>query len=372
MNQQRKVLGVFPSQLLLKMIDNQEIIASKENIQPASIDLSISQEIYRMRGTFLPQTSEKIADIVKKECLYKTNLDYPLEKNGVYLVKLNEKLNLSAENFAISSSKSSTGRVDLQTRLLVDGYPRFDRTPVGYQGDLWLQIIPKSFLIKLNTGDKLNQIRLFNSPSILSYEEIEKIYVEHKLFFNENNIFIDSTKQIINQEGHKLVMSIDLCGSHSHNIIGYKSLNIDQVLDFSKINHYKAEDFFEPIYAPNDKKLLLDKESFYIFYTKELIRIPRNFSAEMMAYDISSGEFRSHYAGFFDPGFGYGEKGEINGRRAVLEVRSFDHNFIVRDHQPICQMVFEQLIEPSEYVYGTKHGSHYSDQDGPKLSKHFK
>ncbi len=371
MEENKKNLGVFPSQMIEKMIETGEIVASAKNIQPASIDLSISEEIYRIKGTFLPQKGEKIREVIKNECVYKADLSHPLERNGVYLIKLNETLALLKDKFALASSKSSTGRTDLQTRLLVDGYSRFDMVPSGYSGELWLQVIPKSFLIKLAPGERLNQIRIFNCQARIGWEEMEEVYDTNKLLFDKESNFIETKDKITKEEGNKLVMNIDLEGEGEGGIIGYKNLSYDQVLDFSKIGYYKAEDFFEPIYANKNRTILLEKEAFYIFCTKEAIRIPRNFSGEMIAYDISSGEFRSHYAGFFDPGFGYGENGEIKGRRAVLEVRSFDNNFIFRDGQPICQMSFEKLIEPADFIYSEKIGSHYANQSGPKLSKHF-
>jgi dCTP deaminase len=371
MEESKKNLGVFPSQMIAEMIASGEVVANKDNIQPASIDLSISEEIYRMKGTFLPRKGEKIRDVIEKECIYTADLKNPLERNGVYLIRLNEKLALSEEKFALASSKSSTGRVDLQTRLLVDGYSRFDMVPSGYKGELWLQVIPKSFLVKLTPGLNLNQIRLYNCQARIGWQQMEEIYETNKLLFDGNSNFIETKDKITKEIGDKLIMNIDLEGEGEGSIVGYKNISKDQVLDFSKIGYYKAEDFFEPIYTPKDKSLLLEKESFYIFCTKEAIRIPRDFSGEMIAYDISSGEFRSHYAGFFDPGFGYGENGEIKGRRAVLEVRSFDNNFIFRDGQPICQMGFEKLIEPADFIYSEKIGSHYANQSGPKLSKHF-
>ena len=358
--------------MIRQMIDSGEVIADKENIQPASIDLTISDEAYRMKGTFLPRKGEKIRDVIDTECIYKADLGNPLERNGVYLIRLNEKLKLPKEKFALASSKSSTGRVDLQTRLLVDGYSRFDMVPSGYAGELWLQVIPKSFLIKLEAGERLNQIRLYNCQARIGWEQMEEIYETNKLLFDKDSNFIETKDKITKEEGNKLVMNIDLEGEGEGSIVGYKNISKDQVLDFGKIGFYESEDFFEPIYATSDRSLLLEKESFYIFCTKEAIRIPADFSGEMIAYDISSGEFRSHYAGFFDPGFGYGENGEVKGRRAVLEVRSFDNNFIFRDGQPICQMGFEKLIEPADFIYSEKIGSHYADQSGPKLSKHFK
>ena len=366
-------IGAFPSQFIRKMLASGEIRnADRNNLQPASIDLSISEEGYRMKGAFLPRKNESVRDIIKTESLYKIDLNNPLEKNGIYLIKLNESLNLSENIFAFSSSKSSTGRVDLQTRLIIDNYSRFDSVPFGYRGELWLQIIPKSFLIKLNSGDKLNQIRFFNGEAKLDYNEIKEAYFKYKLLFDEDlNIVNPDEKSVIDNSG-SIVMSIDLDGGKSDKIIGYKNLLIDSVLDFSKKNYYNPADFFEPIYSPKNGKLILEKESFYIFSTKERIRIPGDFASEMIAYDIYNGEFRSHYAGFFDPGFGYGKNGEIKGRQAVLEIRSYENNFIFRDNQPICRMNFEKLIEPADFIYGEEIGSHYAKQKGPKLSKHFR
>lgn len=366
-------VGALPAQYIRQMLATKEIINCDENnIQPASVDLSISNEGYRMSGTFLPKKSETIRDIIKSEAIYKINLDNPLEKNGVYLIRLNEKLNLAKEKFAFSSSKSSIGRIDLQTRLVINGYSKFDGVPCGYKGELWLQIIPKSFLVKLNIGDKLNQIRFFNGEAKVNNDEIKTVYEKYKLIFDKSQNFIPAERELTKNDRNNVVMTIELIGDGKDNIIGYKNLFVDQVIDLAKINYYDFENFFEPIYSPKNGKLVLEKDSFYIFYTKEFIRIPKEFSSEMVAYDISNGEFRSHYAGFFDPGFGYGKNGELNGRQAVLEVRSYDSNFVFRDGQPICQMSFENLVEPAEFIYGQEIGSNYVNQNGPKLSKYFK
>ena len=358
MTENKNKTGVLPAQYIRRMFTDGEILNYDEkNIQPASIDLSISEEGYRMKGTFLPKKSESIRDIIKSESIYRINLDNPLEKNGVYLIRLNEKLNLPKEKFAFSSSKSSIGRIDLQTRLVVDGYSRFDGVPCEYNGELWLQIIPKSFLVKLNFGDKLNQIRFFNGEAKVSNSKIREVYEKYQLLLDESQNFIPAEEELTKNNKNNVVMTIELNGKGNNQIIGYKNLLVDQVLDLSKINYYDLNDFFEPINSPKNDKLTLQKDSFYIFYTKEFIRIPKEFSSEMLAYDTSNGEFRSHYAGFFDPGFGYGKNGELKGRQAVLEVRSYDSNFVFRDGQPICQMSFENLIEPAEFVYGQEIGS---------------
>ncbi len=365
--------GVLPSQYIEEMIAAGEILnAEKTSVQPASIDLSISEEGYRMKGTFLPRKNESVRDIIKWGALYRMNFDNPLEKNGVYLIRLNEKLNLPPDVFAFSYPKSSTGRVDLQARIIVDNYSRFDSIPAGYRGELWLEVVPRSFLVKLNFGDKLNQIRFFNGEAGISRDEMCKIYTEYRLFFDENSNFIPMEEKLERNSRCSVVMSINLDGGEADKVIGYKNLLVDQVLDFSKRNHYNPEDFFKPIYPPKDGKLALERGSFYIFSTKEFIRVPVEFAAEMAAYDISSGEFRSHYAGFFDPGFGYGKDGSIKGRQAVLEIRCHDNGFILRDGQSICRMDFERLVEPASFSYGEEIGSHYADQSGPKLSKHFR
>lgn len=358
----------LPSQELLKMMANGQVNAREDFLQPASIDLSITDEIYRVKGTSLPQPGESVAAMVKRELLYAADLKRPLEKNAIYFIKLAEKLKLDPTVFALASSKSSTGRLDLQTRLVVDGYARFDRVPWGYRGDLWLQIIPKSFLIKLNVGDRLNQIRFF-ANAFPAQTDLSVMQTTNRVLFDQNN------REILQDRAdaaeNAVVMNIDLAGDGVGSVIGYKALRNDEVVDFRKVNYYDARYFFEPIYANADQSLLLEKESFYIFCTKEQISVPRAWAAEMAAYDIYSGEFRSHYAGFFDPGFGYGAQGEIMGRQAVLEVRSFDNNLIVRDGQPICKMVFEKLTDAAEIYYGEKIGSHYASQSGPQLSKHF-
>lgn len=366
--------GALPSQCIRKMIANEEIQnASKKNIQPASIDLTVSNEGYRMKGTFLPRKNETVRDIIKSESLYQINLNNPLEKNGVYFVRLNEKLNLLSNIFALSSPKSSIGRVDLQARLVIDKCSRFDNIPPNYKGEIWLQVIPKSFLIKLNFGDKLNQIRFFNGEAGLDHGQFEKSYNKYRFLFDESLNFMPLKSELEKNNGNSIAMSIDLDSAKKNSIVGYKNLLVDQVLDLSKRNYYNPEDFFEPIYASKDGKLILEKGSFYIFSTKEFIRVPKEFAAEMAAYDISNGEFRSHYAGFFDPGFGYGDGGQIKGRQAVLELRSYDSNFIFRDGQPICKISYEKLTDTPDFVYGGEEaGSHYADQSGPKLSKHFR
>ena len=372
-------IGAIPSQKIRKMIEKNYIKnADEKNIQPASLDLTISDEAYQMKGTFLPRLGEKIQDIVKNGISRKVDLSRPLEKNKIYWIKLKEELNLPKEFFAVSSNKSSTGRINIQARLLADGVPRFDRIHSRYcknsnfyKGSLWLEIIPRSFSVKLTLSDKLNQLRFFNNCSHLSIQELKNAYLKYQLLFGKDGNFIQGKEVKIRDDDATLILTVDLLNNKK--IIGYKAISSDKILEFNKIKYYSPKDFFKPIYAPKAGYLILEKNEFYIFSTKEFVRVPSCLAAEMIAYDISNGEFRSHYAGFFDPGFGYGKSGEVKGTSAVLEVRAYDNSFILRDGQPICKMVYDKLSEPPDLIYGEKNlGSHYAFQKGPKLSKHFK
>ncbi len=360
-------LGAFPSQIIREMIENGSIgNADKKRIQPASLDLTISGEIYKMKGIFLPRKGETIRQLLSAGTLFPTDLGKPLECFGVYLVRLNEKLNLPEHIFARANNKSSSGRINLQARLMADGVPQFDNIPRGYKGELWLMISPQSFSVNLREGDALNQIRFFNFDTRLTKEEYNAIYEPCGLLYDKYGKMVAKTEVDFNDG---ITMTVDL----EQPTVGYKCASSStKVLDFNRYDHDPLE-YFEPIHKPQNGHIVLRRSEFYILSTKESIRIPNNFAVEMIAYDTSKGEFRSHYAGFFDPGWGYGKSGEKNGDPAVLEVFTYDNDFILRDGQPICKMVYEKLSTPSELIYGSEEaGSHYFGQKGPRLSKHFK
>lgn len=375
----KQKIGAIPSQKIREMIREGYVKnADEKNIQPASLDLTITNEAYRMKGTFLPRLGETIRDIIKKGVICSVDLTQPLERDGIYWIKLKEELNLPQGIYAFSSNKSSTGRINLQIRLLADYVPRFDRIHPRYknsdfyQGSLWLEVIPRSFLVKLNSGDHLSQLRFFNSYSRLSSSELKNIYSKYQLFFNEDGYSIPEKEVRIRDDDATLIMTVNL-NIGDGKIVGYKAIHSNNVLEYQREGCYQPEEFFEPIFTPQDGQLVLKRGEFYLLSAKEFIRVPPQFATEMVAYDISSGEFRTHYAGFFDPGFGYGKEGEVKGTPAVLELRSFDNDFIIRDGQPICKMVYDRLSEPSDLVYGEDRlGSHYATQRGPRLSKHFK
>lgn len=321
-----------------------------------------------MKGIYLPKKGEKISEIIKEGALFQTDLDKPLECDGVYVIRLNEVMNLSSQTFALTNNKSSTGRVNLQVRLLADGVSQFDKIPRGYKGNLWVLVSPRSFAIKLSPGDSLNQIRFFDVDSRLSEKEHKALHKKYNLFYDKSGKPIPSDSVEFDNQGG-LTMTVDL----DQELVGYKCIpSAGKVLDFNKFS-YDPLEFFEQIKRPRDGAIVLQRNHFYILSTKEFVRVPKEYALEMIAYDPSKGEFRSHYAGFIDPGWGYGKDGKTKGTPLVLEIFTNDNDFVLRDRQPICKVVYETLIEDPELVYGSEEtGSHYHTQRGPRLSKHFK
>ncbi len=342
--------------------------AGEQHLQPSSLDLTLSPEIYRLRGTLLPRRGESVRELLKDAVLFPTSLDHPLELFGIYLVRLDQTLALPPQIAAVTNNKSSSGRINLQTRLLVDGTARFDTVPSGYHGELWLEIIPKSFPVKLSPGERLNQMRFATADSRLTSHEHFALLDRSELLCDLNGNALKADMSLVDHDG--IAMSVDLT---SEDIVGYKcSPTACRVLDYARRDLDPLE-FFEPIQRPKNRQYVLKQGDFYIFVTKEGLRVPGNYAVEMEAYDPSKGEFRSHYAGFFDPGFGHGLNGEVRGTPAVLEIFTHDSDFILRDGQPICKMTYSRLASPATTLYGDPRlASNYYKQQGPRLSKHFK
>lgn len=363
-------LGAFPSQYIRTLLEEGAVIgASQTNIQPSSLDLTLSEEAYRMPGIFLPRPGESIRDIIKTGGGEPWDLSKPLPLRGVFFVRLRESLKLpSTVIFAYANNKSSTGRINLQTRLICDGVSQFDKVPRGYTGELWLVISPRSFNIQVHPGAALNQLRFFNSDTRLNYTDHLALYEYFTLLYNPDHSPISRDEVHFDLHGG-VTMSVNL----DQDIIGYSATqNPNVTLDISRFDH-DPQEFFRPLHRPENGRLMLLRDEFYILSTIEQIAVPPEFSVEMVAYDPSKGEFRSHYAGFFDPGFGFGEKGEVKGTTAVLEVYPHDNDFFLRHGQPICKMVYERLATFPELIYGTANlKSNYQSQSGPRLSKYFK
>lgn len=358
--------GAIPYQLILEMmqagyIENADEVA----VQPSSLDLTLTDEVYRLRGSYLPRPGERVLDIANHGSLYHTTLDLPLEVGGVYNIKLQESLALPPGIRAASSNKSSSGRIDLRSRLLADGVPRFDSIPAGYHGSLWLEVVPKSFPVRLYPGDRVNQMRFFHGEARLSGLEHRMAYDRYRLLRDSQGEVIQPTDEVV-RDG--VTMTINL---QHHGVIGWRALRgAVNVLDTHVFDH-DPRDFFEPILHPRNGELIIRPGTFYILATKEKIIVPAVFAVEMANYDPSKGEFRSHFAGFFDPGWGVRPNDADCGTVAVLEVEAYGQEFVLRDGQPICLMVYERLLAPPEKAYGTPLASHYEDQNGPRLAKWF-
>ncbi len=379
--------GILPYQHLENLICEGTIQADltieKHQIQPASLDLRLGTKAYRLRGSFFPENSEVRSELKLRD-LYEAGLlmyDFDLsngailEKGHVYLVPLMERLKLPKSLRGRTNPKSSTGRLDIFTRVITDLNFGFDDIRPGYKGPLYLEIVSRSFTINVKTGMSLTQLRLMDERSTLTDDEIFDLHEKDCLLYDFDPQTGDyqkvQRKKLRINEG--LFLRVDLHGPpfpSGNPIVGYRAKRNSQVIDLSMIGYYPPLDYWEPIPMGLNTSLLLEPEEFYILASKEKIRIPAGYSAEMVAYDAACGELRTHYAGFFDPGFGYGN-GEIAGTPIVLEVRPHDVPFLVRHGQTFFKVVYEKMLETPSQVYGTALGSSYHQQ-GLTLSKHFK
>lgn len=370
--------GALPYQTILKMIQAGFISgADEKNVRPASLDVSLSSEIYKVEGIFQPRVGETVRDVLKKIKKEKFSLDKPLQREQMYIARLNETLALPSSVFAFCNPKSTSGRLDVHVRLIADGVPRYDAvTPGGYKGELWVSLVPKTFPVKMYEGLSLNQLRFFNGDARLNELEIEIAMKQHKLIWSiqKDKPFAYNELKIKDGDG-SIILTLDLEAKNPGKILGYEGVTTEGVvgvsdaLDLSKIKHYDAKKFFKPVKMKGDY-VYLKKGAFYILSTNEAVRVPPNLACEMVSMDERSGEFRSHYAGFIDPGWGWGKKGEGKGRALTLEVRPFE-DLIVRHGQAIGKIKFEHMTEVPELVYDET-TSNYIVQNGPKLSKQFK
>ena len=368
-----KKTGAIPIQIIRDMIRGGFIQnASEKNLQPSSLDLGISDEgeIYRVSSTFTPRTGEPVIEAAKRLAdIEPHNIEIPLELDVTYLVRLNETLALPSSVYAYTNPKSTSGRNDIHVRMLADGMQRFDSAGTrGYKGSLWALITTHSCRTRIYTGNTLLQMRFFNGDTRFSQEEeIEIAYQQHQLLFDEDGKFIEYPRIKIKDQDGSLILTVNL----SADLVGYRCEKTQKVLDFAR-NDHDPKDFFTPIYRPKDGRLRLRKGDFYIFFTKECPRVPPSFAAEMTPVDVRAGEYRSHYAGFIDPGWGHGRDGSVKGQSLVLEVRPYEDNLVLEDGKPVCKLVYERMTEEPDLVYGEGGlGSHYFRQFGPRLSKHF-
>lgn len=363
----KKGCGALPFQHILKLISQGHILnVNTDNVKPSSLDLSLSTEIYEVEGIFHPKPTEKVKDILSHIKHKKHSIKKPLVVGKVYLARLTEKLNLPNTVYAYCNPKSTTGRLDLHVRLLADNISRYDSIPEkGYKGELWVSIVPKTFNVKLYEGVCLNQIRFFTADTRLSDYELGLAVEEFGLLWRNDGRRYLFEEFLIKDNDNSIILTIDL----AQKISGYVAKTTKKVIDLKNIKYYSWKDFFTPI-SNKGKYVKLQKDKFYILSTAESVRIPPCLASEMTPIDDRSGEFRSHYAGFLDPGWGWGSKGDGKGRPFTLEVRPFE-DIIVRDRQPFAKIKFEKLIEDPDQVYDAI-SSNYTVQSGPKLAKQFK
>jgi dCTP deaminase len=358
--------GLLPRASVAALIARGAIAAERviepSQIQPASLDLRLAKEAYRLRASFLPGRTSSVRDRLASLSAERMSLEGEgavLEKGIVYLAPLCERLALPETLTGAANPKSSTGRLDIFVRLIVDGGAAFDEAPAGYHGPLWVEMSPRSFSVRVREGTRLNQLRLRDGAGARGALSDETLKARHAAA-----ALVDGPLDV--RDG--LVVHVGLAHPGG-GLVGFRAIKSGSVIDVDRPGAYAAEDFWEPIRA-RAGRLILDPDEFYILASRERMQVPSDLAAEMAAIDPALGEFRVHYAGFFDPGFGWTPSG-APGAKAVLEVRGRDVPFLLEDGQPIGRLVFEPLAAPADALYGAIGGSNYQGQ-GLKLSKHFR
>jgi len=361
--------GLLPAQYLRGLIEHSREIRARapiqpEQIQPASLDLRLGATVYRVRASFLPGAGASVQQKIDEFAMHRFELGEAgavLEKGCVYIVELMESLCLRKRTSAIANPKSSIGRIDVFTRLITDHGREFDRVPSNYHGPLYAEISPRTFSILVRKGDRLNQVRIKRGTPPSSDDAMRRL--------NRRDGLVEPGLE--GEEIKKGVpITVDLAGAAEGAVIGYRARKHAGLIDLGRLHHYEPEDFWHVLRARRDRRLVLDPGEFYLLASKQAVRVPGDHAAEMLAYDTAMGEFRVHYAGFFDPGFGHAEAGG-EGTRAVLEVRSYEVPFVLEDGQRVGRLIYERLIGRPDRLYGTAIGSSYQRQ-GLTLSKHFK
>ena len=354
--------GVIPSHMIETMVASGQILVSEplqdDQVQPASLDLRLGHTAYRVRASFLAGQMSTVAERLREFEMHRIDLSEGavLEKGCVYLVPLMEALDLPPEIEAIANAKSSTGRLDLLTRTITDNGKEFDRIVKGYSGPLYAEICPRSFSVLVRPGMRLNQIRFRIGHAMLDDGALTDLHAQTPLVSGEAVI----------KDG--LGFSVDLSASRN-GLVGYRAKPHTGVIDLGKISAYDPADFWEEIRTHN-QKIILDPGAFYILVSEEAVTIPPEYAAEMAPYLAMVGEFRVHYAGFFDPGFGHAAANG-QGSRGVLEVRCHEAPFVLEHGQVVGRLVYEAMLETPSQLYGREIASNYQGQ-GLKLSKHFK
>jgi dCTP deaminase len=362
--------GILPAQQLQAMIDGRDIVGlpepiSQDQIQPASLDLRLGSQAFRVRASFLPGPGSTVMERVER--LEGSPIDLSegavLERGVVYVAKLMENVALSSEIEGAANPKSSTGRLDVLVRLITDRATAFDRIDPGHKGPLYLEIAPLTFSIVVRKGSRLNQVRFSRGRrSMAPMNRIQQDYEEGRL--------VKTTGERLPLRAGLVPVTVDLVGAGKGSVIGYKARHGTNTVDVDRAGHYDPREYWEKIES-NGGRLYLEKDGFYILATCEDVGVPPQLAAEMVPFDPNSGEFRIHYAGFFDPGFGWSE-GRAGGSKAVLEVRAHGVPFILEHGQHVGWLRYSEIAGgKADRLYGEGLRSNYQGQ-GVALAKHFR
>jgi dCTP deaminase len=355
--------GILPDAAIRRLVADGSVHladpAAQNQVQPASLDLRLGPKAFRVRASFLPGpdflVGEKLAQLALHE--FDITNGAVLETGCVYIVPLLESLDLPPDISASANPKSSTGRLDVFTRVITDAARAFDQMPAGYSGPLYLEVSPRTFPVLVRKGSRLSQIRFRRGEAALDDAALVDLHRRERLVSGEPR-FING-----------LALSIDLAGE-AGGLMGYRAKRHTGLIDVDRVDFYDPAEFWEPIRRGARPEIVLDPDQFYILVSREAVHVPPGYAAEMVPFDPLVGEFRVHYAGFFDPGFGHAPAGG-HGSRAVLEVRSHEVPFILEHGQTIGRLVYEPMAAAPDSLYGTALGSNYQAQ-GLKLSKHFR
>ncbi len=366
--------GILPDHMIAALAHDGAILRGHDlqpdQIQPASLDLRLGEVAYRVRASFLPGPHTTVAQRIDELTLHEIALGdgAVLETSCVYLVPLIESLALPGDIAGAANPKSSTGRLDMFTRVIADKTRGFDRIKPGYHGPLYVEISPRTFPVLVRTGSRLSQLRFRHGNALLDANALRALHACERLVD-------DASAEITEGIAVSVDLSAALASSAAQagvgkSIVGFRAKHHTGLIDIERRASYEVADFWEPIHSRNDQSLILDPDEFYILASKEAVQVPPDYAAEMVPFDPLVGEFRVHYAGFFDPGFGHVAAGG-RGARAVLEVRSREVPFILEHVQIVGRLVYERMLQRPTSLYGERLGSNYQAQ-GLKLSKHFR
>jgi dCTP deaminase len=367
---EERTTGILPSQAIRELIAKGRVIGNRaiteEQIQPASLDLRLGDIAHRVQASFLPGPGRKVEAKVKELRMARVDLTSAavFEKGCVYIVPLLEELDLPRDISGKANPKSTTGRLDVFIRLITDDGVEFERVPPGYKGRLYAEIVSRTFTVAVRAGMRLNQLRFVRGNPVSSDRRIRRLDEEQQL------IYMDEVSPVKASVDRGLRITVNLEGSSADEVIAYKARKHAPAIELERINYYAPEEFWEARRPGPNQRLILEPGDFYILASKERVRVPPEFAAEMVPFDPSVGEFRIHYAGFFDPGFGYGSS-DIKGTRAVLEVRAHEVPFLIEHEQFVGRLTYMPLLTKPEKIYGLQIGSSYQQQ-ALTLSKQFR